>query len=127
MDQYWIIGCFIFRVRKNSAIFCLKSRDYSSSVPARYIPKRVSEVNKSETSPQRKRSDKKEFRELSDGFAMKSEVKHRRSGVQNYRDFDKKLPSSNSLPNDVEQGRLFFRFHLAIVFLCLVIFQALFW
>ncbi|KAL6200598.1 hypothetical protein ACLB2K_030379 [Fragaria x ananassa] len=91
-------------IKKNSAIFCLKSRDYSSSVPARYIPKRVSEVNKSETSPQRKCSDKKEFRELLDGFAMKSEVKHRRSSVQNFRDFDKLLPSSNSLPNDVEQA-----------------------
>ncbi|KAM5582749.1 hypothetical protein ABKV19_002930 [Rosa sericea] len=90
-------------VRRNSAISCLKNRDYSSSVPARYIPKKSSEVNKSETSLPAKGSDKKEFRELSDGFALKSEVKYRRS-VQNYKNFDEKLPYSNSLSNDVEQA-----------------------
>ncbi|XP_050370897.1 uncharacterized protein LOC126788920 [Argentina anserina] len=91
-------------VGKNSAISCLKSRDYSSSVPARYIPKRSSEVKKSETSLSTKGSGRKEFRELSDGFALKNEVKHGRSDLQNYRDFDKKFPYSNSLSNDVEQA-----------------------
>lgn len=96
-------------VRKKSASACLKNRDYSSSVPARYIPKKSSKVNKLENSQQTKGSEGKEFRELSDGFALKSEVKHCRSGVQNHRDFDEKLqhqnqiPNSNSLFNDVEQ------------------------
>lgn len=91
----------------------MKNRDYSSSVPARYIPKKSSKVNKLENSQQTKGSEGKEFRELSDGFALKSEVKHCRSGVQNHRDFDEKLqhqnqiPNSNSLFNDVEQGILF--------------------
>ena len=42
---------FVYRVKKNNAtaITCLQSRDYSSSVPVRYIPKKSSKVNKAES------------------------------------------------------------------------------
>lgn len=38
-------------MKKNNAtaIACLQSRDYSSSVPVRYIPKKSSKVNKPES------------------------------------------------------------------------------
>ncbi|KAL5548734.1 hypothetical protein UlMin_003965 [Ulmus minor] len=41
---------FIPWIKKKSAITCLKSRDYSSSEPVRYIPNKISKINKLESS-----------------------------------------------------------------------------
>ncbi|XP_062168653.1 uncharacterized protein LOC133874810 [Alnus glutinosa] len=61
---------FIPWVKKNNvtAITCLQSRDYCSSVPVRYIPRRSSKIDKPESPLPIKGSKKNEFRDYSDGI-----------------------------------------------------------
>jgi hypothetical protein len=61
---------FVYRVKKNNvtAITCLQSRDYCSSVPVRYIPRRSSKIDKPESPLPIKGSKKNEFRDYSDGM-----------------------------------------------------------
>lgn len=102
----------ICRAREKIAIKCLKSRDYSSSVPVRYIPKKSSQVKKSENYQQTKGSEQKKSREFPDAGALKSEVKQCGRGVQKNRGFDEKPQNQNHvfyknyLFNDVEKGNL---------------------
>ncbi|XP_021818005.1 uncharacterized protein LOC110760120 isoform X2 [Prunus avium] len=96
--------------REKIAIKCLKSRDYSSSVPVRYIPKKSSQVKKSENYQQTKGSEQKKSREFPDADALKSEVKQCGRGVQKNRGFDEKPQNQNHvfyknyLFNDVEKA-----------------------
>ncbi|KAB8731796.1 hypothetical protein FH972_026434 [Carpinus fangiana] len=61
---------FIPWVKKNNvtAITCLQSRDYCSSVPVRYIRRRSSKIGKPESPLPIKGSKKNEFRDYSDGM-----------------------------------------------------------
>ncbi|EXB97667.1 Regulatory protein recX [Morus notabilis] len=51
-------------VKNKGAITCLRNRDYSSSVPVRYIPKKSSQSNKLDGSEPMKVSEKREFCEF---------------------------------------------------------------
>ncbi|CAB4281885.1 unnamed protein product [Prunus armeniaca] len=98
------------KAREKIAIKCLKSREYSSSVPVRYIPKKSSQVKKSENYQQTKVSEQKKSREFPDAGALKSEVKQCGRGVQKNRGFDEKPQNQNHvfyknyLFNDVEKA-----------------------
>ncbi|PON60229.1 Regulatory protein [Trema orientale] len=81
---------FFSRVKNSSAITCLKSRDYSSLGPVRYIPKKSSKSNKTEDSEPIKVSKKKEFREFSEARALENEVSHGGNGVQESFNFNSK-------------------------------------
>ncbi|XP_007206841.1 uncharacterized protein LOC18774008 isoform X1 [Prunus persica] len=96
--------------REKIAIKCLKSREYSSSVPVRYFPKKSSQVKKSENYQQTKVSEQKKSREFPDAGALKSEVKQCGRGVQKNRGFDEKPQNQNHVSyknylfNDVEKA-----------------------
>ncbi|XP_034218147.1 regulatory protein RecX isoform X2 [Prunus dulcis] len=96
--------------REKIAIKCLKSREHSSSVPVRYIPKKSSQVKKSENYQQTKVSEQKKSREFLDAGALKSEVKQCGRGVQKNRGFDEKPQNQNHVSyknylfNDVEKA-----------------------
>lgn len=93
--------------RRKCAITCLQNRDYSSSAPVRYIPKNSSKVKKLESSPQKKGSEEKEFREF-------PEVKQSGRRVRKSLDFNEKPQNqnqnrySNSSFSDAQKGILFF-------------------
>lgn len=72
---------FIFRVKKSS-IACSKSRDYGSSGPVRYIPKKSSKINKLENGQLPKDSKKKEDCKLSDTSALVNEIRYDGSGEE---------------------------------------------
>lgn len=49
-------------MKRNTAVLCLKGRDYnSSSVPVRYLPKRSSKGNEVENSSPKKNFEKRAF------------------------------------------------------------------
>ncbi|XP_062078986.1 uncharacterized protein LOC133783388 isoform X2 [Humulus lupulus] len=109
-------------VKNNSAITCLKSRDYNSSVPIRYIPKRFSNTNEIGSSEQIKKGAKnKEFCEFSEASIPFDNVVVSRNhsgngnanGVQKRNNFDSKprfehhpMPSFKLLPNEFEQDNV---------------------
>ena len=103
-----------FRIKNGSAVTCLKRRDYSSSVPVRYIPKKSSKSNKVEDSELIEVSKKKEFCEFSEASLLDNVVSHGGNGVQKRSNFDTKpqyehrMLHFNNLPsNDAEQGIAF--------------------
>ena len=99
----------IFRLNGNKAIFCLKEREYSSSVPVRYIPKKSLETEEPETSPHSKGLRKNESHKSSASNAFGSKATNNRSNI-----VDKKSQTrsqvfkKNVLYNDIKQGMLNF-------------------
>lgn len=71
----WFVSDFIFPIKNRavwkSQITCLKSRDYNSSAPVKYIPKTSSKVKLSETSPQVKSLEKSSCSSRADVSAAK--------------------------------------------------------
>ncbi|XWS51694.1 hypothetical protein CRYUN_Cryun11dG0005500 [Craigia yunnanensis] len=65
----------------NKAIFCLKEREYSSSVPVRYIPKKSLETEEPETSPHSKGLRKNESHKSSASNAFGSKATNNRSSI----------------------------------------------
>ena len=103
------------RVEKKSAITCLKkNRDYSSSsVPARYIPKKSSQSKKSESSNSETMEvlKRKDFSEFSDASPpLDNEVGYGGNSVRKGFDFDMKsryrsqMRLSNLRNDGVEQS-----------------------
>ncbi|XP_015880791.3 uncharacterized protein LOC107416775 isoform X1 [Ziziphus jujuba] len=96
---------------KKSSIACSKSRDYGSSGPVRYIPKKSSKINKLENDQLPKDSKKKEDCKLSDTSALVNEIRYGGSGEEKNIYFGekpryKRRPAS-SLPFSVsEKGQV---------------------
>ncbi|KAL5735583.1 hypothetical protein ACOSP7_030050 [Xanthoceras sorbifolium] len=95
---------FISWVRKNNEILCLKGRDYSSSVPVRYVPKKSSKVNESEDTFLRKSLEKKELdKSLDASYKLRNEVvKTGGRGVKRSVILDEKLRNQNQNQNQNE-------------------------
>ena len=94
----------------NKAIFCLKEREYSSSVPVRYTPKKSLETEEPETSPHSKGLKKNDSHESSAANALGRKGSNSRSST-----IDKKLQTrsrmtkKNVLFDDVKRCMLNFR------------------
>ncbi|BBH04430.1 hypothetical protein Prudu_015571 [Prunus dulcis] len=79
-------------------------------IAIKYIPKKSSQVKKSENYQQTKVSEQKKSREFPDAGALKSEVKQCGRGVQKNRGFDEKPQNQNHVSyknylfNDVEKA-----------------------
>lgn len=88
----------------NKATFCLKEKEYSSSVPVRYIPKKSLETEEPETSSDSKGLSKNESR-LINSNAFGRKFTNNESSV-----VDKKLQTRSgmfkkiALYDDVKQG-----------------------
>ncbi|XVE80607.1 hypothetical protein DITRI_Ditri14bG0152800 [Diplodiscus trichospermus] len=66
-------------VNGNKAIFCLKEKEYSSSVPVRYMPKKSLEIEEPEISPHSKGLRKNESHKISASNAFGSKATNNRS------------------------------------------------
>ncbi|XVF03586.1 hypothetical protein REPUB_Repub05bG0006200 [Reevesia pubescens] len=71
----------VFSIPWNKAIFCLKEREYSSSVPVRYIPKKYLETEEPETSPNSKGLIKNESHKSCASNAFGSMDKNNRRSI----------------------------------------------
>lgn len=65
---------FYFRISKNNAISCVKGRDYSSSFPVRYVPKKSVKIKESENSVPVKGLERNELRKQPDASGFRTEV-----------------------------------------------------
>lgn len=108
----------------------MKSRDYSSSVPIRYIPKKSSKINKLENSQPPKSSKKKQDCNFSDASALRNDIRHGGIGSgtgELKKDFNfdkepqyKRMPATDSLFSGSEQGILYFQTQLLKPYLIMV-------
>lgn len=73
MILYLIILVRLNRVQKSSFIIYSKGKDYSSSVPVRYIPKKSSKTEELVTSQPMKGSEDKDMRNILDLNALRPE------------------------------------------------------
>ncbi|GMJ16004.1 hypothetical protein HRI_005269600 [Hibiscus trionum] len=91
-------------VNGNKVIFCLKEREYSSSVPVRYIPKKPLETEEPETSSHSEGLRNNEPHKNSASNAIRRKLTNNRSGI-----VDKKLQTrsgmfkKNAFYDDVKQ------------------------
>ncbi|KAL4280339.1 hypothetical protein GQ457_03G022710 [Hibiscus cannabinus] len=91
-------------VNGNKAIFCLKEKEYSSSVPVRYIPKKPLETEEPETSSHSKALTNNEPHKNPASNAFRRKLTNNRSSI-----VDKKPPTrtrmfkKNALYDDVKQ------------------------
>lgn len=67
-------GLFIPWISKNNAILCVKGRDYSSSFPVRYVPKKSVKIKESENSVPVKGLERNEPRKKPDASGLRTEV-----------------------------------------------------
>ncbi|KAJ7963563.1 Regulatory protein recX [Quillaja saponaria] len=85
------------RVARKSQIMCLKRREHSSSFPVRYIPKKSSKVEISETPLPRKSLEENKYRVKE----LKINVKDHGSSVQKTFAYDYKGQNQNQRPNNL--------------------------
>lgn len=87
-------------MKKNNvtAITCLQSRDYCSSVPVRYFPRRYSKIDKPESPLPIKGSKKNEFPDYSDGMQRSFVSDEEKSQNQD------QMLKNTVLFDDAEQG-----------------------
>lgn len=71
---YFISFHFYFRISKNNAISCVKGRDYSSSFPVRYVPKKSVKIKESENSVPVKGLERNELCKQPDASGLRTEV-----------------------------------------------------
>ncbi|KAJ4725381.1 Regulatory protein RecX [Melia azedarach] len=82
---------------KNNAISCAKGRDYSSSVPVRYVPKKNLKINESEIFLPIKGLERNELRKSSDASELRIEVTNSGRGVKRSVTPDRKFQNQNRM------------------------------
>lgn len=102
---YLIILVRLNRVQKSSFIIYSKGKDYSSSVPVGYIPKKSSKTEELVTSQPMKGSEDKDMRNVLDLNALKAEFSNggkslRRSFVLDENKIGKKKLTKSLIIND---------------------------
>ncbi|XP_022716672.1 uncharacterized protein LOC111275553 isoform X2 [Durio zibethinus] len=96
--------CLIPLVKGNKAIFCLKEREYSSSVPVRYIPKKPLETEEPETSPHSNGLRKNEYHKSSASNSFGSMAKNNRTSIVDKKSETRsRMFKKNVLYDDVKQ------------------------
>lgn len=104
---------FYFRISKNNAISCVKGRDYSSSFPVRYVPKKSVKIKESENSVPVKGLERNELRKQPDASGLRTEVSNSGRDVKtsfaSHKKFQNhnRMTKNNILLDAAKQGIMF--------------------